>query len=397
MEQKTKSGFSLYINSNENFQNALFLREKKKKYRIGLIVLFVIVCIGTFLAYRYRTFHSMKTVKTMTKELTESFQSFAYKKGTICYSEDGVSYLDGKGNEKWNRTYSIKNPQASYCGNYIVIASKNGNEIALLDSDGQMKKFSVSYPIVDVEVAKQGVIALILHGDNGNYIELYDAAQKKLVSIKVTSDQNGYPMDIDLSSDGQNLLVSYLVVDGINVKSRIALYNFGQEGEEKGDQLIGGFDFKDTVIPKISFMGDSKAAAIGDDKMIFFKVGKTISKRKTVSFSKNVNSVAVDDNFVGLVFENQKKTDQEKYEAAVYNKNGRKIMSHEFSAEYNKLLLGKKELLLAGNYHCSIINFAGHEMFQKDFKKRIVNISPTGKKQRYLITYENSTNLSEIR
>ena len=46
-----------------------------------------------------------------------------------------------------------------------------------------MKKFSVSYPIVDLEVAKQGVIALILHGDNGYFIELYDAAQKKLVSI----------------------------------------------------------------------------------------------------------------------------------------------------------------------------------------------------------------------
>ena len=101
----------------------------------------------------------------------------------------GISFLDGKGNEKWNKTYSIKNPQASYCGDYIVVASKNGNEIALLDSDGQMKKFSVSYPIVDLEVAKQGVIALILHGDNGNYIELYDAVQKKLVSIKVTSDQ----------------------------------------------------------------------------------------------------------------------------------------------------------------------------------------------------------------
>ena len=71
-------------------------------------------------------------------------------------------------------------------------------------------------------------------------------------------------------------------------------------------------------------------------------------------------------------------------------------MSHKFSSEYNKLLLGEKELLLAGNYHCSIVNFAGHGMFKKDFKKRIVNISPTGKRQKYLITYENSTNLSEI-
>ena len=208
MEQKKKSGFSVYINSNENFQNALILEQRKKRYRIGLIIALMIVALCSILAYRYRTYHNIKVVKTISKDLTESFQSFSYKKGTICYSEDGIYFLDGKGNEKWNRTYSIKNPQASYCGNYIVIASKNGNEIALLDNDGQMKKFSVSYPIVDVEIAKQGVIALMLHGDKGNYIELYDAAQKKLVSIKVTASQNRYPMDIALSSDGQNLVVS---------------------------------------------------------------------------------------------------------------------------------------------------------------------------------------------
>ena len=160
--------------------------------------------------------------------------------------------------------------------------------------------------------------------------------------------------------------------------------------------MIGGFDFKDTVIPKVSFMGDSKAVAIGDDQMIFFKGGKTISKKQTISFDKDVSSVAVNDDYAAFVFEDQKKTDQEKYEAVVYNKTGRKLMSHKFSSEYNKLLLGEKELLLAGNYHCSIVNFAGHEMFKKDFKKRIVNISPTGKRQKYLITYENSTNLSEI-
>ena len=46
MEQKTKSGFSLYVNSNENIQNALFLREKKKKYRMGLIIAFVVVSLS---------------------------------------------------------------------------------------------------------------------------------------------------------------------------------------------------------------------------------------------------------------------------------------------------------------------------------------------------------------
>ena len=377
MEQKTKSGFSLYINSNENFQNALILEQRKKRYRIGLTIALMIVAVCSILAYRYRTYHSIKVVKTISKDLTESFQSFSYKNGTICYSEDGIYFLDGNGNEKWNRTYSIKNPEASYCGDYIVIASKNGNEIALLDDGGQMKKFSVSYPIVNVE--------------------LYDAAQKKLVSIKVSASQNGYPIDIALSADGQNLMVSYLVVDGINVKSRIAFYNFGTTGEEKGDQLISGFDFKDCVIPKVRYMGDSKAVAAADDKLIFFKTGRTISKSNTVKISKTIKSIAVNDNYIGLVLEHDGKSTGEKYQAVVYNKSGRRVMKHDFSSEYTKVLLGEKEMVLAGNYHFSVLNFNGHEMYQKDFKKRISNVSLTGKKRRYLITYEDNINLLELR
>lgn len=397
MEQKKKSGFSLYINSNENFQNALILEQRKKKYRTGLTIALIVVCICGFFAYRYRTYYSSKNIKTISKDATASFQSFSYKNGTICYSEDGIYFLDGKGNEQWNRTYSIKNPQATFCGNYIVVSSKNGNDIALFDNDGQMKKFSVSYPIVDAKVAKQGVIALMLHSDKENYIELYDTAQKKLVSIKVTSDQNGYPMDIALSSDGQSLMVSYLVVDGINTKSRIAFYNFGTTGEEKGDQLIAGFDYKDCVIPKVSFMGDSKAVAIADDQLIFFKTGNTISKKQSIRIDQRIKSIDLNEKYIGLILENQKQSGQEKYRALIYNRNGRNLMKHDFSSEYSKMLVGDKEMLLAGSYHISILNFNGHEMYQKDFKKRISNVSLTGKKRRYLITYEDNINLLELR
>lgn len=397
MEQKNKSGFSLYINSNENFQNALILEQRKKKYRTGLMIVLAIVCICGFFAYRYRTYYSSKSIKTISKDATASFQSFSYKNGTICYSEDGIYFLDGKGNEKWNRTYSIKNPQATFCGNYIVVSSKNGNDIALFDNDGQMKKFSVSYPIVEAKVAKQGVIALMLHSDQENYIELYDTAQKKLVSIKVTADQNGYPMDISLSSDGQSLMVSYLVVDGINTKSRIAFYNFGTKGEEKGDQLIAGFDYKDCVIPKVSFMGDSKAVAVADDQLIFFKTGNTISKKQSVHIDQTIKSVDVNEKYIGLVLDNQRQSGNEKYQALIYNRNGRNLMKHDFSIEYSKMLIGDKEMLLAGSYHISILNFNGHEMYKKDFKKRISNVSLTGKKRRYLITYEDNINLLELR
>ena len=144
-------------------------------------------------------------------------------------------------------------------------------------------------------------------------------------------------------------------------------------------------------------MSGSKVVAVADDKLIFFKTGKTISKNNTVEIRKTIKSIAVNDKYIAMVLENDTKSAQEKYQAVVYNKNGRSVMEHEFSSEYTKLLLGEKEIVLAGNYHFSVLNFAGHEMYQKDFKKRISNVSLTGKKRRYLITYEDNINLLELR
>ena len=114
-------------------------------------------------------------------------------------------------------------------------------------------------------------------------------------------------------------------------------------------------------------------------------------------YKRQIKSIAVNDKYIAMVLENDTKSAQEKYQAVVYNKNGRSVMEHEFSSEYTKLLLGEKEIVLAGNYHFSVLNFAGHEMYQKDFKKRISNVSLTGKKRRYLITYEDNINLLELR
>ena len=42
------------------------------------------------------------------KRADRIIQSFAYKKGTICYSEDGDFFLRWKRNEKWNKHIPLR-------------------------------------------------------------------------------------------------------------------------------------------------------------------------------------------------------------------------------------------------------------------------------------------------
>ena len=46
-----------------------------------------------------------------------------------------------------------------------------------------------------------------------------------------------------LSADGENLMVSYLSTKNGTLKSMVAFYNFGKEGQEKTDNLIYTEDF----------------------------------------------------------------------------------------------------------------------------------------------------------
>lgn len=398
MEQKTKSGFSLYVNSKEAIQEAIVLKEKKRKYRMGLAIGIVVLLIAMFFVYRYRNYNHMRVVADVTKDLSDSANSFAYKNGTIHYSEDGISFLDGDGSVVWDKTYSFENPLATYCDDYVAVSSKNGNEVILLNEDGEANTFSVTYPIMDLEVSKQGVVAAILNGDEGNFVELYNSIGKRLASIKMTTNQNGYPLDMDLSEDGENIVVTSLKVDGVETISRVSFYNFGEIGQNKDDQLIGAFNIKDTVIPRISYLGgDSRVCAVGDNQIVFFDAGSTPEKDDTVKIKDSIKSISFSDSHLAIITEIAEKDSDDKYEAKVFSKSGKEVVSEGFASEYTYASLGSGELILYGSYHCSIMNFAGHMMYDQDFKNRIISVSTTGKSRRYLMTFEDQTQLISLR
>ena len=128
---------------------------------------------------------------------------------------------------------------------------------------------------------------------------------------------------------------------------------------------------------------------------MIYKEGIKPSKKKEIEINESIKSIAVNEDYAALIVE--AKESEEQYEARVYNRAGRQIMSHGFSYEFNKASLGDGELLLIGSYHCSILNFAGHEMFRHDFDKRVLDISPTGKARRYLVSYESGMELINLR
>ena len=71
-----------------------------------------------------------------------------------------------------------------------------------------------------------GVVAAVLQDENVTWVNLYKSNGDSIASDKTTVSESGYPLDIDLSPDGQKLAVSYLGVKEGNITSDVVFYHF---------------------------------------------------------------------------------------------------------------------------------------------------------------------------
>ena len=52
--------------------------------------------------------------------------------------------------------------------------------------------------------------------------------------------ESGYPVNVSISPNGQLVCVSYMFVDGGQIKSSVALYNFVADGQNNTDNYVSG-------------------------------------------------------------------------------------------------------------------------------------------------------------
>ena len=70
---------------------------------------------------------------------------------------------------------------------------------------------------------------------------------------KTRIDSPGYPVDLDVSDNGELLVVSYVYVDGNTPTSYVAFYNFGSTGQNQMDNMVSGYTYPDVLVPQVQW------------------------------------------------------------------------------------------------------------------------------------------------
>lgn len=367
-------------------------KEKKEKTpyavkKIAIISFAVLLIITIIFTIRFVNFNVAEMLwKTSVTKGSDSVNNksiryCSFRNGLLRISNDGVTYIDEVGNVKWTISYNMKEPLYVSNDDYAVIANKNGYEFYVFDFEGLIGENTTTMPIVKISMAKNGIIYILQNNSENSYINVYDKYAKEIdISIKTNIDGDGMPLDIGVSSDGTELVVSYACLSDSEVYTKATYYNFDDVGQNlNSKRVVGEFieDFDDKFIGRVHFFDSIYSCIIFDGGVYFVS---TRDKGKPEIFVKHdfedaIDSISYNDDYLVLIFDTKK--------MLVLSRNGSIIADKELDFDYESFYISDNYIIFIYGKRIMIYDARGRMIFDKELDMQTQYVA---KKRNFIFT-----------
>ncbi len=340
----------------------------------GIVYLAIIILIIiAIVAYNVMSHYHLYTDYDITESYpSEDIAGTRYEKlgnGFIKYGSDGVTYVDGRNETQWSTAYTMETPTTDICDEVMLIYEQQGYMVEVLNTEGVLGSYQTDLPIIKGVVAKNGVCALMVKDGQDVRIRLVSIDGTDLVEIRTTLEDQGQPVDLAVSSDGQRLIVSQVKIGNGTVDSVISFYDFSSSAQTDENHLTGTIEYRDEVFPSVCYLSDSVGAAIGDQGFITYTIGKTPKEKASVTVSSEIMSTFHDSSNIGFVIASEQV--DERYRMLVYNVNGKEKADMTFSHGFSQIRMDSGEILLNDSGHLMVFTPGGVHRLDTDYEKQI--------------------------
>lgn len=373
------------------------MNEKIHRHRRRILILTVLVVIllfgtvgGTYTYFQTRYYTEYEVLESMEREDSSGTQFAVFQGNIIKYSKDGATCISTDNHMIWNQTYEMQSPVVDTCGDYAVIADKKGENIYIMDMQGSCGEIRTTMSIQRVQVANQGMVAILMEQNGTGYIHLYDRKGTFLAGGEVHTENSGYPLDIAISNDGKKMAVSLLDVNEGNVKTTIVFYDFTSTGQKEIDNIVGRFSYADMVFPQVEFLTNDSMAAFGSGGAEIFEDRETPQVGNKISIEREIRSIFYNDMYLGFVYANENK--EAPYMMQVFDLEGKEVFTKDFNVEYQEIgFLENGEICVRGESEGAIFTLRGREKFHGNFQKNIKKVLSAGGIRNYIFLGEGET------
>lgn len=314
----------------------------------------------------------------------------------IKIGHDGVFCVSTSNEMFWSAAYSIQTPIYDSCRGTMVIAEQHGSQVYVLNSKGIVGSFTTTLPVLKARVAANGVVALVQDDvDDVTWINLFDKDGTALASVKATWEETGYPLDLALSADAKQMLVSYAGTEGMELAGKICVYDFRSAMGPDEEHLTGSLSYPGTLFPDVGYAAASVPVAVADDGFAVFSSGKELKERRRVSFEEEIVSTFADEDHIGFIFRSGQS--DHKYRMELYGYTGKRTMQTEFDFEYTSVRMKDGEVLLCDASNLNVYRASGRPKLKVTYDKEVKYFTGLNGLKEYLVVTGQTMDRIRIR
>lgn len=362
-----------------------------------LCALAVLLIAGMVMFLQTRVLRHYKILSSVERSDDSATRYVRLRGRTLKCNPNGVTCVNDSNDVLWNVTFTMQSPITDVCGSTAVVGDCRGKDVYVFNRDGQVGHFEVEHTLLKVKVASQGVVAAVLEDGEITWTNVYDSQGTVIVKNKTSMAESGYPLDIDISANGQKMAVSYLTIDDNNIKSKVAFYNFSSVGKSESDYLVSNEEYSGTTIPKITFLDNNYAVAFRDNGLTFFS-GKQVPEKKTeISVNCEIISAIYNDKYIGIITASDDEKKDYKYKMQIYRPSGSKSGTYYFDFEYTDVALYDNEIVMYNDKGMVIYETSGRKIASVEYEKRVLDVIKTGKFNKYEVITPDSTDWIKLK
>lgn len=365
----------------------MILRMRKFAAMVASVAVIAVILVVCYVSYTNYAYTGYEVISSIEKQQTDNSHVLSFGTRFLSYSADGIRCTDEKGNDIWSCPFEMQNPMIEMNGDYVAVADYVGRKIFIFNHTGELGTIQTNLPIRDIQVAGNGVVAAVLDNGDVTSISLYYYDGREIGFFRTTMSKSGYPLDIGMSADGTLVAVSYLYLDQGVLTSKVAFYNFGEVGQNKTDNLVGGYDYQNEMVPLVGFMNDSTAFAVANDKLMFYEGSQRPTNKRDIFLKEEIRSVYYGEEYIGLTYINP--TAESRYLIDIYNTSGDLKNTLPIDMEYQDIFFNDDYVVIYNAASCIIYNINGNIKYQGDFDEPVLLMIPTNSVLRYVLVLKD--------
>lgn len=367
----------------------------RRRYFVLVAAVAAVIIILTVWAVNRR--YSQGHLEKVADFVTEDGEKFAGLDGNVAgYGMNGASCITPEGKTLWSITYEMEQPIAVTEGKYIAIADRNAYDIYILNTDGQTGHVRTNMPIHSIAVSQNGEVAAVLDDNSSTWVRLYSKNGSEIAYFVRTMKKNGYPTAAAISPDGEIVCLSNLKMDNATVKTDIQFYNFGKEGQDAAQHMVGSSSYSGEVFPVLKFLSAHTCIAVSDSRLTTFDTAPSqpVSRVNNMQ-TEQIQGVFFGGKYTGLLFTDT--TGENLYRLDLYNAAGKKKGSVGFSMDYTNLQISGNRVYINNDQECQIYKLNGRELYSGSLGTSIKALIPDAHSDRISVVTENELDTLQLR